>query len=91
MSADDYRKFSVLMPDDLYQQIADRIQRSSPGAEGRSSVISRDLNRLYNGLLKHGMKTLHSAAFSQEERTCLVTFLKSVLLWILTTFRCLST
>ena len=69
-------KFSISMSDDIYQQVLSR-KTGSVGAGGRSSVISRDLDRLYNGLLKQGLKTLQKANFTLEERACLGTLLGS--------------
>lgn len=69
-------KFSVSMPATLKQKVVSRITHFL-GAEDRSSVLVRDLSRLYDGVLKHGLKTLRKAAFTLEERACLGTLLMS--------------
>lgn len=68
-------KFSVSMPTTLKEQVDKRKRERHPGSEDRSSVITRDLDRLYNGVLKVGLRTLKQARFTLEERACLVAFL----------------
>src|SRR5579862_5763105 len=68
-------KFSVSMPQTLKRQVDERKRERHSGAEDRSSIITRDLDRLYNGVLKAGLRTLKQARFTLEERACLVAFL----------------
>lgn len=74
MSADSYAKFSVSMPAPLKQKVEQRVTHTS-FAETRSAVVARDLKRLYDGLLKQGLKTLRNANLSSEERACVGTLL----------------
>ena len=92
MSLHEIAKFSISMPVSRKKQVEQRIT-GAPAAEDRSSVIARDLDRLYNGLLKQGLKTLRAANLTKEERTCLGALLSNtafvtphhitVLLWLL--------
>ncbi len=76
MSYNNYKKFSVSMPESRKQQVEDRIKHTA-FSEDRSSVIDRDLGRFYDGILKHGLKTLRQARFSPEERACIGSILMS--------------
>lgn len=76
MSADGYEKFSVSMLSSIKHQVERRVTKTAL-AEDRSSVLTRDLNRYYGGLLKQGLKTLRNANFSPEERACLGTLFMS--------------
>jgi hypothetical protein len=74
--SDPYAKFSVSMPEKLKGQIEMRVTNRR-FAEDRSTVLARDVDRLYNGLLKQGMKTLRNVHLTAEERACLGTLLMS--------------
>jgi len=76
MSSDDFAKFSISMPTPLKQQVEQRVTHTA-FAETRSAVIARDLKRLYDGLLKQGLKTLRNAHLTAEERACLGTLFMS--------------
>jgi hypothetical protein len=77
MSTGGYAKFSVSLRDEIKQQAQARIVPGSALAGDRSSVLDRDLERYYNGLLKAGLKSLRNAKFSPEERACLGTLFMS--------------
>ncbi len=77
MSTNGYAKFSVSLPDEIKQQAQVRIVPGSALAGDRSSVLARDLDRYYDGLLKAGLKSLRNAKFSPEERACLGTLFMS--------------
>jgi len=66
------KKFSVSMEPGLVDQI-DARKTERPDADGRSQVLSRDINRLYNGIYKQGLRTLRKAQLTQDERACLGT------------------
>ena len=76
MGADGYAKFSVSMPVAVKRQVESRVTKAVL-AEDRSSVLSRDLNRYYAGLLKQGLKTLRNAHLSPDERACIAVLLGS--------------
>ena len=76
MSTDGYAKFSVSMPSSVKHQVERRVTKTALAAD-RSSVLSRDLDRYYGGLLKQGLRTLRNASFSPEERACVGTLFSS--------------